>query len=349
MINKFMIFVVSLSLSLSHNLAASDRGSEKRDDSEDIEEVNVGDSDGSEVNDDSSHENVIRLPLAALLSQLVRQEDSEEEPRSKKRKTSPKYLEVIDYGSSSLSSPPNFIGVYPPDANFFMRNLQSSEVYASLKKEVESTVYPFLIFGPEGVGKATLAHDIAYKSKAVVYEVNLEMAPLKIQVDMVIPALEELDDIAADEERVNVLLLKGVSHNFPFADIFEISRFEELASKVFIVATSDVDLDDYAEMNAIEKNTAVFKSMLSFPGDQQRLAIIKKMVGSKNHNLSRVDFKNLADDSKRFNGHDFKTIINRASFAALREQRRVSYRDVCSSKKPRFSCKHNPEYMNMYL
>ena len=89
----------------------------------------------------------------------------------------------------------------PEDAAFFIRALQDDTVFEAIKREIPAPVHPLIIFGPPGVGKAELAHTVARQAGAMVYEIDLEMAPLKIQVEVVLKALSDFSDLELASSR----------------------------------------------------------------------------------------------------------------------------------------------------
>ena len=70
----------------------------------------------------------------------------------------------------------------------------------------------------------------------MVYEIDLEMAPLKIQVEVVLKALSDFSDLELASSRKNIFLIKGAAPNFPFTDIFEVKDFKDLGKKFTLLS-----------------------------------------------------------------------------------------------------------------
>ena len=244
---------------------------------------------------------------------------------------------------------PVFVGIYPPDASLFQEMLINESTLQRFKKETGMQMHPLLIFGPPGVGKTTLVHDIASHSKSKLYTLDYKMMPLKIQVQLLLKDLKVVAKKSLGGTEKKILFLKDLNPEIPMYELAEDDVYAEIFDRFFVIATSKIDLHDYDEMEAIENSQFFFKAPVEYPTGKNRTFILKNILKKRGQILSDREISTIVGEFVPFNGNHIINTLNKATKESIRKGRKLVHQDVVAAKKQRMTKGLSRVSSRMYL
>lgn len=242
---------------------------------------------------------------------------------------------VSNYSREQIS--PNFFGDYPPDALLFQKMITNKDVLDRLKKETDLLFHPLFVFGQTGTGKSTLVHQIASKSKAKLYTIDYKGIPSKFQLQLLVKDLKIVSKKALGGEELKILYLQDINSDIPIWDLADEEDFSPIFDRFFIVASSNINPDNFDEMEMVELSQFFFKAQIEQPTHENQIQIIKKILQSKTHTIQDEDITTILKEFNSFDGHKITTVINKAIKESVRKGRPLEKEDIIQAKRQKLT------------
>jgi hypothetical protein len=248
----------------------------------------------------------------------------------------------------ALSHP--FVGVIPDQAKGFSRYVRDKEFRTQADHVLKRQLPYLLILGPQGIGKAALAHSIAFELKLALIEIDFETSEKSNNLSEISSQIFELLLKEGLPDKF-ILFFKGVNA-LPGDLKFLASTFGK--KEAFLIASYHLEpftlkLEELDEKNKKIFNLhAFFKVQLKTPSKEERKTILKNFLKDIPHALTQEDmlkFLRLFDSSEgraAFNGDAIQLFLEHGLAEALSRNEQLSWRHLDTIWQHYFEGSVNP-------
>ncbi|MBC62452.1 MAG: hypothetical protein CMP11_08340 [Zetaproteobacteria bacterium] len=268
----------------------------------------------------------ISLPIEEFFSGLNTSQN--EKLKSSSNEKSYKYFNYRDKSSSK-----KFVGQWPQEASNFQKMLLNESISSQLNKYVKKHLNALLIYGSVGVGKSTLAHNIASNLNAKVYELDYTTIPVKIAIQLLVKDLMSLPKIV-DSSQKKIVILKGLNRSFPLKDLSEEENLVDIFKRFIFIVTESKEEESYTERKKLSQSSFLFTCKVEQPTRTSQIQIFSQILSRIENNIDQDQLHDLCSSRKeKFNGHKLEAEVEKSLKIALLDHRILSYNDIMLTRK----------------